>query len=243
MPTSAPQSDGRLLANLMHFRPHAQGGGAAGRAGKVLDAVAAVEAVGNRRPARFLLDIARGAGQPCRPTGAVRPGVSRVLAQPRAVEEDARPSPPELNIEMPQAEGAEMLRRLAEALHPNQPAKDSGETELEIDAAMSFSEKEQLHAMDFEKMSLESWPAPRRRSPGCVCRSTTSRRGAMPGTRAAPAPTCAPPCARTALGRAHRAEAQEPAPPAAAACRTVRHLGVDEPLQPGLSAFHALDHQ
>jgi uncharacterized protein with von Willebrand factor type A (vWA) domain len=62
---------------------------------------------------------------------------------------------PQLNIEMPQDQGTELLRRLTEALHPNQPARDSGETELEIDAAMSFSDTEQLHAMDFEKMSLE----------------------------------------------------------------------------------------
>ena len=49
-----------------------------------------------------------------------------------------------------------MLRRLAEALHPD--LGNQGETEdieTEIDAAMSFSEREQLHGMDFEKMSLE----------------------------------------------------------------------------------------
>ena len=33
--------------------------------------------------------------------------------------------------------------------------RDSGETELEFDAAMTFSDKEQLRTMDFEKMSLE----------------------------------------------------------------------------------------
>jgi uncharacterized protein len=62
---------------------------------------------------------------------------------------------PQLNIDVPQPEGAEMIRRLAEALHPDREAKDSGETELEIDAAMTFSDREQLHGMDFEKMSLE----------------------------------------------------------------------------------------
>ena len=48
-----------------------------------------------------------------------------------------------------------MLRRLAEALHPNKEAQDRGETELEFDAAMTFSDKEQLRTMDFEKMSLD----------------------------------------------------------------------------------------
>ena len=46
-----------------------------------------------------------------------------------------------------------------------------------------------------------------------------------------------------ALGRPHRAEAAQPAPPPAAAGRAVRHLRLDEPLQPHLSAFHAFGHQ
>jgi uncharacterized protein len=54
-----------------------------------------------------------------------------------------------------QQEGAEMLRRLAEALHPNQTAREAEETELEFDAAMTFSDREQLRQMDFEKMSLD----------------------------------------------------------------------------------------
>src|SRR5437879_7654185 len=63
---------------------------------------------------------------------------------------------PEMNVDMPQQqEGAEMLRRLAEALHPNPPAREAEETELEFDAAMTFSDREQLRQMDFEKMSLE----------------------------------------------------------------------------------------
>src|SRR5215813_852452 len=49
-----------------------------------------------------------------------------------------------------------MARRLAEALDANQAeSSEAEETETEIDAAMSFSDREQLRAMDFEKMSLE----------------------------------------------------------------------------------------
>ena len=62
---------------------------------------------------------------------------------------------PQLNIEMPRDEGAEMMRRLAEALHPHQQTRESPEEQVEIDAAMTFSDREQLRAMDFEKMSLE----------------------------------------------------------------------------------------
>src|SRR5207253_10115100 len=38
---------------------------------------------------------------------------------------------------------------------PNREAQETGETELDLDAAMTFSDREQLHTMDFEKMSLE----------------------------------------------------------------------------------------
>jgi uncharacterized protein with von Willebrand factor type A (vWA) domain len=57
--------------------------------------------------------------------------------------------------EDPQA--AEMIRRLAEALHPGRQDREGepAETELEIDAAMTFSSREVLQKTDFEKMSLE----------------------------------------------------------------------------------------
>ena len=46
--------------------------------------------------------------------------------------------------------------RIAEALHPDIGKEgESEETETEIDAAMSFSDREQQRGMDFEKMSLE----------------------------------------------------------------------------------------
>src|SRR4029077_5758149 len=54
--------------------------------------------------------------------------------------------------------GEEMSRRLAEALHPGQgtAADDrSKEREIELDAAMTFSDREVLQRMDFEQMSAE----------------------------------------------------------------------------------------
>src|SRR5207253_3333855 len=38
---------------------------------------------------------------------------------------------------------------------PNREAQETGETELDLDAAMTFSDREQLRAMDFDKMSLD----------------------------------------------------------------------------------------
>jgi uncharacterized protein with von Willebrand factor type A (vWA) domain len=64
---------------------------------------------------------------------------------------------PEFRIEGEEDRGAEMVRRLAEALHPGREAEagESQEIETEIDAVMTFSDREQLRNMDFEKMSLE----------------------------------------------------------------------------------------
>ena len=54
-----------------------------------------------------------------------------------------------------------MIRRLAEALHPNQQQReDPSETELELDAAMTFSDRERCSGMDFEKMSIGRWRRP-----------------------------------------------------------------------------------
>src|SRR6266566_1462673 len=141
---TAPNSEGRLVANLMHFGRTLRTAGLPVGPGKVLDAVAAVESVGitDRRDFYWTLHAV-----------LVNRADQRVLfdqafhvfwRNPELLKKMLALVLPELNIEMPQAEGAEMLRRLAEALHPNKEARDSGETELEFDAAMTFSDKEQL---------------------------------------------------------------------------------------------------
>ncbi len=149
-------NDGRLVANLMHFGRTLRAAGLPVGPGKVLDAVAAVEAIGianrgdfywalhsvfvNRADQRQLFDQA----------------FHVFWRNPELLKKMLALVLPQMNVEMPpQDEGAEMIRRLAEALHPDRQAKDSGETQLEIDAAMTFSDREQLGGMDFEKMSLE----------------------------------------------------------------------------------------
>jgi uncharacterized protein with von Willebrand factor type A (vWA) domain len=150
-----PGDEGRLVANLMHFARTLRAAGLPLGPGKVLDAVAAVEEVGitdrrdfywtlhavfvNRPDQRMLFDQAFHVFW--RNPELLKKMLSLVL--------------PQMNVEGPQDQGAEMLRRLAEALHPDRQAQESSETELEFDAAMTFSDREQLRGMDFEKMSLE----------------------------------------------------------------------------------------
>jgi uncharacterized protein len=150
------EHDGRLVANLMHFGRTLRAAGLPVGPGKVIDAVQAVETVGisdrsdfywtlhavfvNRADQRLLFDQA----------------FHVFWRNPELLKKMLGLVLPQMNLDIPAEEqGAEMLRRLAEALHPNREAKDTGENEIELDAAMTFSDREQLRGMDFEKMSLE----------------------------------------------------------------------------------------
>src|ERR1051326_2344221 len=155
MQAAAETADGRRPPNLMHLARTLRAAGLPVGPGKVLDAVAAVETVGitDRRDFYWTLHAV-----------LVNRADQRVLfdqafhvfwRNPELLKKMLALVLPQLNIEMPQEEGQEMLRRLAEALHPDREARESGETELEIDAAMTFSDREQLRQMDFEKMSLD----------------------------------------------------------------------------------------
>ena len=110
----------------MHFARTLRAAGLPVGPGKVLDAVAAVEAVGiaDRRDFYWTLHAV-----------LVNRADQRVLfdqafhvfwRNPELLKKMLGLVLPEINLEMPRDEGAEMLRRLAEALHPNQKARASG---------------------------------------------------------------------------------------------------------------------
>jgi len=150
------KSGGALLANLMHFGRTLRAAGLPVGPGKVIDAVAAVEAVGitDRRDFYWTLHA----------VFVNRPDQRLIFDQafhvfwrnPDLLKKMMGLVLPELRVEEAEDEAAAMVRRLAEALHPDPPeAPQNEESEVEIDAAMTFSDREQLRGMDFEKMSLE----------------------------------------------------------------------------------------
>ncbi len=158
MQTAAAESagqDGRLVANLMHFARTLRAAGLPVGPGKVLDAVAAVEEVGitDRRDFYWTLHA----------VFINRPDQRLIFDQafhvfwrnPELLKKMLGLVLPEINVDMPQQPGEEMSRRLAEALNPNPQSREVEETEVEFDAAMTFSDREQLGGMDFEKMSLD----------------------------------------------------------------------------------------
>jgi uncharacterized protein len=146
---------GQLLANLVHFGRTLRAAGMPVGPGQVLRAVEAVQAVGitaradfywtlhavfvNRRDQRELFDQA----------------FHVFWRNPQLLEKMMALMLPQLRV--PEQPGPELIRRLAEALHPGRrdPPPASEETEVEIDAAMTFSAQELLRTMDFEQMSLE----------------------------------------------------------------------------------------
>jgi len=159
IPTALPSNpgNGRLLENLLYFGRALRAAGLPVGPGKVLAATEAVRAVGianrddfywalhavfvNRRDQRELFDQA----------------FHVFWRNPQLLEKMMGLLLPE--IRSPEGtKSEEMSRRLAEALHPGQgeaPADRPHEQEIELDAAMTFSDREILQRMDFEQMSAE----------------------------------------------------------------------------------------
>src|SRR5579863_1236190 len=123
----ASQPDGALLANLMHFARTLRAAGLPVGPGKVLDAVAAVETVGiaNRRDFYWTLHA----------VFVNRPEQRLIFDQafhvfwrnPDLLKKMMALVLPELRVEGEEDPGAAMVRRLAEAMHPNPPEAPPGE--------------------------------------------------------------------------------------------------------------------
>jgi uncharacterized protein len=155
---------GRLAANVMHFARALRAAGLPVGPGRVIEALRAIETVGvasrddlywtlfsvfvNRRDQRLLFDQA----------------FHIFWRDPRLLERMMQMMLP--TLVMPQEEKEEVQRRLAEALAPEKrPGRGEGEAEtekVELDAVMTFSERELLQKKDFEQMSLAEVEAARR---------------------------------------------------------------------------------
>ncbi|HUB96000.1 MAG TPA: VWA domain-containing protein [Stellaceae bacterium] len=147
-----PDEGGRLLENIMYFARCLRAAGLRIGPGKVLAAVEAVRAVGledrndfywalhavfvNRHDQEELFDQA----------------FHIFWRNPKLLERMLGMMLPEIEAPAPE-KGEEMNRRLAEALKPPGQGDGKDEDEVELDAAMTFSDREVFHTMDFEKMS------------------------------------------------------------------------------------------
>jgi uncharacterized protein len=152
------ESAGRLAENIMYFARTLRAAGLPVGPGKVLDAIRAAETVGigtrqdfywalhatlvNRREQQEIFDQA----------------FHIFWRNPRLLERAMAILLPQLRGSAENTEDqAEMSRRLAEALARERGGDGLGEEEqeekVEIDAVMTYSDRELLQRMDFEKMS------------------------------------------------------------------------------------------
>jgi len=152
-PPASPDEGGRLYQNIMYFARALRAAGLPIGPGKVLDALQAVRAVGleNRRDFYWTLHA----------VFVNRHDQEELFDQafhifwrnPQLLEKMLALMLPGFAPQEPE-KGEEMNRRLAEALQGDSKGKEEeGETELELDSAMTFSAQEALREMDFEKMS------------------------------------------------------------------------------------------
>ena len=155
-PTADGMPEGRMATNLMHFGRLLRGAGLKVGPGAILDAVRAVEKVGigSRQDLYWTLHA----------TLVRRREEKEIFDQafhmfwqnPKLLERMMGLLLPEMRV--PAEDKKEMSRRLAESFNPG--AGEGGadreeKEEIEIDAAFTFSERELLQEMDFEKMSGE----------------------------------------------------------------------------------------
>lgn len=161
LPDAEGPGGGKLVDNIMHFGRALRAAGLPVGPGKVIDAIKAVEVGGitnrrdfywvlhavfvNRRDQRELFDQA----------------FHVFWRNPRILERMLQVILPEFRADVPDdKEREEISRRVAEALQPpKSPREDQGrepdEENIEFDASMTWSDREILRAMDFEKMSAE----------------------------------------------------------------------------------------
>jgi uncharacterized protein with von Willebrand factor type A (vWA) domain len=187
---------GRLAENVMHFGRVLRAAGLPVGPGAVIAAVRAVEAVGlanrtdfywalhavfvNRRSQRELFDQA----------------FHIFWRNPQILERMLSLMLP--SIDTGDGDGEDKAEkqvspRLAEAFAAGKQEaaqRREAEEEIELDAAMTWSDEERLRKKDFRRCPTRRsrWPAAR--SAACACRSSSCRRGASGPTGSARGPTC-----------------------------------------------------
>ncbi|MGQ0676598.1 MAG: VWA domain-containing protein, partial [Rhodospirillales bacterium] len=160
----AAATEGRLVENVMHFARALRGAGLKLGPGRVLDAVQALGSIGVVNKADFYwtlhaVFVSRRADREVfdqafhlfwRNPELLQKMLSLVLPSIAGAE---------------QTEAKEISRRLADALGSERGAGGEareGEEKIEIDATLTWSDREMLRTMDFEQMSAEEFERAKR---------------------------------------------------------------------------------
>jgi hypothetical protein len=156
MPAARPglAAQGRLLENVMHFARTLRAAGLPVGPGRVIDAVQALLAVGVTNKADFYwtlhaVFVSRRDQRPI-----FDQAFHLFWRNPELLQKMLGLLLPQ--VAGPQEPGEEISRRLADAIaagRDRQAKAEEGEDKVEIDAAFTWSDRELLNTMDFEKMS------------------------------------------------------------------------------------------
>ncbi len=153
---------GRLLENIMYFARVLRAAGLPVGPGRVLDSLAAVQAVGlSRRDDLYWTLHALYVTHP-RQREIFDQAFHIFWRNPKLLEQMMWMLTPELKIPPSEMDKNTVPQRLAEALFPNKsskPAPQAEEPEEEYRATLTWSDRERLMDMDFDSMSSEEMRA------------------------------------------------------------------------------------
>ncbi|WP_439814145.1 vWA domain-containing protein [Zavarzinia sp. CC-PAN008] len=154
---SLPQDPPRRLAeNVVHFARVLRAAGMPVGPGRVIDALKAVELVGLDRREDLFWTLHTTLVDRHEHSALFAQAFTIFWRNPQLLERAMAMLLPQVRQDGPPEE-SETLRRLAEAMAPaqEQTRKDEQEQErIEVDATLTFSDKELLYARDFEAMGL-----------------------------------------------------------------------------------------
>ncbi|HFD15270.1 MAG TPA: VWA domain-containing protein [Rhodospirillales bacterium] len=163
-----PPTGGRFARNLVHFARALRAAGLPVGPGRVLEALRAVEVVGFERRDDLYWTL--------HAVFVTRHDQREIFDQcfhifwrdPKLLERMRHLLLPQIAMERPREEQEQASRRVAEAFAPEREPGRGGdgdeteEPEVEIDAFMTYSERELLQHKDFEQMSADELAAARR---------------------------------------------------------------------------------
>jgi uncharacterized protein with von Willebrand factor type A (vWA) domain len=184
---------GRLPENVLHFVRALRACGIPVGPAKVLDALAAVEAVGLSNRTDFRAALAAVLVSRREHLALFDQAFELFWRNPRLLEKIVAALLPRVHGKVPPTAGSEVAARLAQALLP--PRTDAGpepSDDIDLDAAFTWSAREVLRTKDFATMTAEELTASRRMIAGLrlplpdwpVRRTKAARRGTRVDLRA-----------------------------------------------------------
>lgn len=152
---SATRGDGKLAANLMHFARALRAAGLPVGPGDTLTAFRAVATVGLRSRGDFYWALHAVFVHRAEQREIFDQAFHVFWRNPKLLEQMMAMLLPSLQVPGNENEGSPMSRRVQEALMPQGNAQEQDNTpeEIELDAALTWSDQEVLRDMDFEQMS------------------------------------------------------------------------------------------